>query len=116
MKNGSIPKRKLAWDDLVDWSLRICKKEVLKPCFASRYAHDWNKRNAVSLYQDHYMGGLLLCLCLVCLCTAFFFFLAGLIVLYLILNKILISTKNMACYFSCDWCIPKYDTFLAVIN
>ena len=32
MKNGLIAKRKLAWDDLVDWGLRICKKEVLKPC------------------------------------------------------------------------------------
>ena len=42
--------------------------------FASRCAHDWNKRNAVSLYQDHYIGGLLLCRCLVCLCAAFFFF------------------------------------------
>ena len=74
MKNGLIAKPKLAWDDLVDWGLKICKKEVLKPCFARRYAQDWNKRNAVSLYQDHYMGVLLLCLCLVCLCAAFNFF------------------------------------------
>ena len=116
MKNGLIAKRKLAWDDLVDWGLRICKKEVLKPCFARSYAHDWNKRNAGSLYQDHYIGGLLLCLCLVCLCAAFFFFffLAGLIVLCLILNKFLFQQKIWHVIFPV---IGVYQsTFLAVIN
>ena len=59
MKNGLIAKPKLAWDDLVDWGLKICKKEVLKPCFARRYAQDWNKRNAVKSLSRSLYGSLI---------------------------------------------------------
>ena len=77
--------------------------------FASRYAHDWNKRNAVSIWEACCFA-FVWCAC-VLLC---FFFLAGLIVSCLILNKFLFQQKIWHVIFPV---IGVYQsTFLAVIN
>ena len=100
------------------------KRETLKLCFASRYGHNWSKRNAVpvstrkalSRFQDHCIYILCnwwLIVCRVvakplsgCLCAFFIFIfyycVVDLTVLSLLLNNIFSSLKNKnACLFVC---------------